>query len=92
MFLSLLVLVLQMHLVVSLSDQPDFLSDSLQILRVRLTHSDSALAGQKNLRCSTVVEEEEVPDVLTELVVVNIGSQCGPRLTVEDQTLVIDGT
>ena len=33
-----------------------------------------------------------MPDVLTELVVVNIGSECGPGLTVEYQTLVIDGT
>ena len=81
-----------MHLVVSISDEADFLSDSFQILTVRHAHSDSALAGQKNLGSPAVVRQQEVPDVLAELVVVNIGSQCGPGLTVEDQTLVIDGT
>ena len=81
-----------MHLVVSISDLPDFVSDSLQILRVWHHHSDSSLTGQKNLWTPAVVCEQEVPDILTELVVVNIGSQCGPGLTVEDQTLVIDGT
>ena len=81
-----------MHLVVSISDEADFLSDSFQILTVRHAHSDSALAGQKNLGSPAVVRQQEVPDVLAELVVVNMGSQCGPGLTVEDQTLVIDGT
>ena len=81
-----------MHLVVSVSDLPDFLSDSLQILRVRLAHSDSSLAGQENLGASSVERQQEVPDALTELVVVNIGSQSGPGLTVEDQSLVIDRT
>ena len=81
-----------MHLVISISDQPDFISDRLQILRVRHAHPDPSLAGQENLGPSTVVREQEVPNVLTELVVVNIGPQCGPGLAVENQTLVIDGT
>ena len=81
-----------MHLVVSISDHPDFISDNFQILTVRHAHSASTIAGQKNLGPPAVVRQQEVPDVLTELVVVYIGSQCGPGLTVEDQTLVIDGT
>ena len=71
-----------MHLVVSVSDLPDFLSDSLQILRVRLAHSDSSLAGQKNLRATAVERQQEVPYVLTELVVVHVGSERGASLTV----------
>ena len=81
-----------MHLVVSISDLPDFVSDSFQILRVGHHHSDPSLTGQENLGTPAVVCEEEVPDILAELVVVNIGSQSGPGLTVEDQTLIIDGT
>ena len=81
-----------MHLVVSISDLPDFVSNSFQILRVWHHHSDSSLTGQKNLWTTAVVCEQEVPDILAELVVVNIGSQSGPGLTVEDQTLVVDGT
>ena len=81
-----------MHLVISISDQPDFISDCLQILRVRHADSYPSLAWQEDLGTPTVVRQQKVPDVLTELVVVNIGPQCGPGLTVENQTLVIDGT
>ena len=63
-----------MHLVISISDLSDFLPHSLEILRVRLAHSDSSLAGQENLGTSSIERQQEVPDALTELVVVNIGS------------------
>ena len=71
-----------MHLVISISDLSDFLPHSLEILRVRLAHSDSSLAGQKNLRATAVERQQEVPDVLTELVMVHIGSERGASLTV----------
>ena len=71
-----------MHLVISISDLSDFLPHSLEILRVRLAHSNSSLAGQKNLWATAVERQQEVPDVLTELVVVNIRSERGASLTV----------
>ena len=71
-----------MHLVISISDLSDFFPHSLEILRVRLAHSDSSLAGQKNLRATAVERQQEVPNIFTELVVVHIGSERGASLTV----------
>ena len=84
-------LIFQMHLIISVSDFSDFLRDGVKVLTVRHCHPHTALAGQENLRAPSIEGEEETPDLLTELVVVHVGSESGPGLPVEDEALVVDG-